>query len=201
MGLFYANLIVYRPERAALLAELRRLGRNAFVSPTIRGHTVVFDEIIDGQDSDAIEELGQAVTTALQCSALAGLLHDDDVLYLWLFRNGEVYDRYCSCPGYFDADAEPGPPGGGNAKLLCDAFDRAGHEERVEQLLRADLLEDELPDVPGELERHAALAAELGMPGFVAGVCYSSIAGDYVPAEFIPAEFEGIEFESVNPPY
>ena len=58
-------------------------------------------------------------------------------------------------------------------------------------------LEDELPGVPGEFERHAALAAELGMPPFVAGVCYSSIAGDYVPKEFIPQEFEGIRFEAV----
>ena len=199
MGLFYANLTVYRPTRTALLTELRRLRREAFVSPTFHGHTVVFDEAIEEQDTGAIEQIGQAVTAALSCSALASVLHDDDVLYLWLFQNGRVCDHYDSCPAYFDPNAEPGPPAGGNAKLICRAFDRAERQQWVEQLLRANLLEGELPDVPGELERHAALAAELGMPAFVAGVCYSSIAGNYVPEEFIPPEFEGMTFEAVKP--
>jgi len=47
------------------------------------------------------------------------------------------------------------------------------------------------------LGRHATIAVELGAPRFVAGVCYSSIAGDYVPKEFIPPEFEGLKFEAV----
>ena len=197
MGLFYSNLTVYGPERPALLAELRRLKREAFLSPTIHGNTVVFDKAMDEQDSKAIERLGKAVTKALSCSALAAVLHDDDVLYLWLFQNGRVRDRYDSCPAYFDPDSEPRPPEGGNARALCEAFGRTDRAERVEELLRADLLEDELLGVPGEFERHAALAAELSMPPFVAGVCYSSIAGDYVPKEFIPEEFEGIRVETV----
>jgi hypothetical protein len=197
MGLFYSNLTVYHPVRPALLTEMRKFEREAFLSPTIQGHTVVFDKAMDDQDSNAIEGLGKAVTKALSCSALAAVLHDDDVLYLWLFQNGRVHDRYDSCPAYFDPHSEPRPPEGGNAKLLCKAFDRLDRVSRVYQLLRADLLEGELPDVPGEFERHAALAAELGMPPFVAGVCYSSIAGDYVPKAFIPPAFEGIRFEEV----
>src|SRR5262249_24657347 len=177
MGLFYSHLTVYRPTRPALLAELRRLQRAAFVAPTIDGHTVVFDKASDEQDARAIEWLGRTVTKTLSCSALAAVLHDDDVLYLWLFMNGRVRDRYDSCPAYFDPHAEPGPHAGGNARLICEAFDRPDHQERVEQLLRADVVEGELPDVPGELERHAALAAELGMPWFVAGLGYSPIAG------------------------
>jgi hypothetical protein len=155
----------------------------------------VFDKAMDKQDSNAIEGLGKAVTKALSCSALAAVLHDDDVLYLWLFQNGKVRDSYDSRPAYFDPHSEPRPPEGGNAGALCEAFGRAGRAERVKDLLRADLAE--LPGVPGEFERHAALIAELGIPPFVAGVCYSSIAGDYVPKEFIPPAFEGIWFEAV----
>jgi hypothetical protein len=199
MGLFYANMTIYRTSRLQVLSELRRLQREAFLSPMIEGHTVVFDKKLDEQDGEAIEELGKAITRSLSCSALAAVLHDDDVLYLWLFNDGEVLDNYDSSPAYFNPHAEPSPPEGGDAKLLCKAFDRLDHVDRVEQLLRADLLEDELPDVPGEFERHAALAAELGMPPFVAGLCYSSIAGDYVPPEFIPPEFKGITFEPVSP--
>ena len=198
MGLFYSNLTVYHSERTALLTELRRRKRDAFVSPTFAGHTVVFDKLMDEQDSEAIEKLGRDLTKTLACAALAAVVHDDDVLYLWLFQKGRVRDRYDSMPGYFDPDddGESGPAGG-NAELLCRAFGRADHVERVEELLRADLLEDELPDVHGEQERHAALAAELGMPAFVAGVCYSSIEGDYVPEEFIPEGFKGVKFEGV----
>jgi hypothetical protein len=195
MGLFYSNLTVYRPRRTALRDELRRLGREAFLSPAIRGHIVVFDKAMDTQDVKAIESLGKAITKSLSCAALAAVLHDDDVLYLWLFQSGRVKDRYDSCPAYFDADSEPRPPEGGNAKRLCEAFDRSDRVDRVERLLRADLLEGELPEIRGEFERHAAIAA--GMPAFVAGVCYSSIAGDYVPKEFIPPELEGMRFEGV----
>lgn len=195
MGLFYSNLTVSHPERPVLLAALRRLKRQAFLGPTLGGHTVVFDKEMDEQNGKAIERLGKAVTKALSCPALAAMLHDDDVLYLWLFKDGRVLDRYDSCPAYFDPNSEPRPPEGGNAKALCEAFGKPGRADRVEELLRADLLEDELPGVPGEFERHAALAAELGMPPFVAGVCYSSVAGNYVPKKFIPPD--GIKFEAV----
>jgi hypothetical protein len=197
MGLFYSNLTVYRPRRPALLAELRRLERAAFLSPTVRGHAVVFDKAMDEQDSMAIERLGNAVTRAISCSALAAVLHDDDVLCLWLFQNGWVRDRYNSTPAYFDPHSDHRPPVGGDASALCEAFGRPQRADRVQQLLRTDLTEEQLPGVRGEFERHVALAAELGMPPFVAGVCYSSIAGDCVPKEFIPREFEGITFEAV----
>jgi hypothetical protein len=46
----------------------------------------------------------------------------------------------------------------------------------VHELLRANLLDDELPGVD-ERERHQALAIEFGIPPIVAGLTYSSIAG------------------------
>jgi hypothetical protein len=127
------------------------------------------------------------------------MLHDDDVLYLWLFEKGKVCDFYDSLPQYFDPVAEPGPPEGGDSDRLCNAFDRPGHQKRVEKLLRANLLAGETPDVTDELQRHRALAAELGMPLFVAGVSFSSIASDYVPPEFLPQKLGSITFEAVNP--
>lgn len=67
---------------------------------------------------------------------------------------------------------------------MCQAFGQAGKKKRVEKLLRANLLDDELPEIPGELERHQALLMELGMPPFAAAVTYSSVEGEYVPEEF-----------------
>jgi hypothetical protein len=68
----------------------------------------------------------------------------------------------------------------------------------VDELLRANLLDDELPGVNGELERHRALVRELGIPSIVAGLTYSSIAGDYVPEEFLPDEFRELKFEEIR---
>ena len=197
MGLFYTNLTVYRPERQALIGALRGMRREAFVSPTVHGYTVVFDQAIDNQDAGQIQDVGTGLTRELSCTALVAMLHDGDVLYLWLFQHGKMTDHYNSLPQYFDPEAQPGPPEGGNSELICTAFERPDHLTRVETLLRANLLNRELPDVRGDFERHRALANELGMPGFVAGVCYSSIAGNYVPKEFIPKEYEDISFERV----
>jgi hypothetical protein len=198
MGLFYSNLAVYRSERSQVLSALRKLRRNAFVSPTVDGHTIIFDHGIEGQNADEIERFGIEMTFALSCVALVSVLHDDDVLYLWLFGSGKILDHYDSLPQYFDPVAEPGPPEGGNSRLLSEAFDRSCHREKVDQLLRANLPDDELPGITGEFERHQALARELGMPPIVAGLTYSSIAGDYFPDEFIPVEFRGIKFDEIR---
>lgn len=192
MGLFYANLTVYGPPQFQVKDALRRLGRTAFVSPTIDGYTVVCDQVICEQGADEIESLGCAVTAELSCPALAALLHDDDVLFLWLFRDGQVLDFYDSLPGYFDAEAEPGSPEGGNGPLYCEAFDRPGRQERVELLLRVCILDEDRPEIPGEQERHRAIADELGMPPFVAAIVYEAIAEGYVPEEFREIAFEAV---------
>jgi len=174
------------------MSVLRRLNRTAFVSPTINGSTVAFDQEVDEQDFDRIEEFGCALTGDLGCSGLVAALYDDDVLYLWLFQNGQAIDHYDSLPGYFDPAAEPGRPDGGDSALLCRAFARPDRENRVEQLLRGSLLQDELPEIPGELERHQALVLELGMPAFAAGLGYSAIADNDVPIEFRDVVFEPV---------
>src|SRR4051812_45065361 len=96
VGLFYSNLTLYRPERPRVLAALRKLRRDAYVSPTFDGHTVIFDQITEDQDSDEIERLGIEISATLKCVALAAVLHDDDVLYLWLFDRGQALDHYDS---------------------------------------------------------------------------------------------------------
>ncbi len=175
------------------MAALSQLNRNAFVSPTINGHTVVYDQECDEQNFDIIEEFGCKLTETLSCAALAAVLHDDDVLYLWLFERGQISDHYNSLPQYFDPDAEPGPPEGGDSELICRAFDKVGHEARIETLLGADLLQGELPEILGELERHQALAHELGIPSCAVAIGFAAIAeGD------IPDEFKQLVFESAS---
>jgi hypothetical protein len=193
MGLFYTTLSVFTPSQTAVVNALRELGRRAFASPSVGNFTVVYDKVAEEQDFDEISELGENLSTVLRAPVLAAALHDDDVLYLWLFKGGECQDFYDSLPGYFDAEAEPGPPEGGDSTLLCDTFGRGDRAARVESLLRLSLLEDESDEIPGEFERHRALLRELAIPDFAAGVTYSSIeCGD------LPEEFRAIDFISTD---
>lgn len=193
MGLFYTTLTIRGPSNAEVCAALKKSRRAAFVSSTINDYTVVFDYQIEEQDFAEIEKLGKKVSKLLAAPVLVAVLHDDDVLYLWLFQEGKRQDFYDSLPQYFDPNAEPGPPEGGNSKALCRAFASVGKEKQVEKLLRANLLDGELPELGGELERHQALINELGMPPFAAGVTYSSVEGRY-----LPKEFQGIRFQKVE---
>ena len=106
-----------------------------------------------------------------------------------MFQGAEQLDFYNSLPQYFDPDAEPGPPEGGDSGLLCEAFGHARKTKRVEKVFRANLLDDELPEIAGELERHQAIIKELGMPEFAAAVTYSSVEGDYLPEDFRKIKF------------
>jgi len=145
---------------------------------------VVYDQKSEEQDFAEIEKLGKKLSEACEAAVLGAALHDDDVLYLWLFQSGKQMDFYNSLPEYFDPNAEPGPPEGGDSRLLCEAFGAARKKKRVEKLLRANLLDDELPEIPGELGRHQEQIKELGMPPFAAAVTYSSVEGNCLPKEF-----------------
>jgi len=189
MGLFYTTFTIHGPDATKVVAALKALGRSAFVSPTVERHTVIYDQKTEEQDFAEIESFGKKLSEACEAPVLGAALHDDDVLYLWLFQSGEQLDFYNSLPQYFDPDAEPGPPEGGDSAALCEAFGQAGKKDCVEEFLRANLLDDEVPEIPGELERHQALIKELGMPSFAAAVTYSSIDGNYVPEEFDKTKF------------
>jgi hypothetical protein len=189
VGLFYTTFTTFGPDHSMVVTALQRIQRSAFVSPTIDRYSVVYERTTEEQDFTEIDTLGKKLSDSFGAPVLAAVLHDDDVLYLWLFRAGECCDFYDSLPQYFDPDAEPGAPEGGNSAMLCEAFEHPHNEERVETLLRANLLDEELPEISGELERHQALIRELGMPAFAAGVTFSSIKDKYLPEEFQDVEF------------
>jgi hypothetical protein len=189
VGLFYTTFTTFGPDKIEINTALGKLRRTAFVSPTVERYTVVYDRETEEQDFAEIEKLGKNLSRASGAPALAAALHDDDVLYLWLFQGGAQADFYNSLPQYFDPEAEPGSPEGGDSGLLCKTFGHLKKEKLVEKLLRANLLDDELPEIPGELGRHQALIRELGMPAFAAAVTYSSIEGKYVPEEFRKIKF------------
>lgn len=192
MGLFYTNITLKGPTQERVTAYLQQQRRDAYVSPTIAGVTVVYDRACENQD-DTLRVLTCDLSRTFLCPALGALLHDDDVFWYVLYLKGEYLDEYNSDPGYFGYEGdEPPPPAGGDAVRLCRAFGIGvkritfGSDDitqRVARLLRVrwgrtDI--DGQPGLPAE-ERHHALAQALGFPPYAYSMGYYSIEVGNVP--------------------
>ena len=150
MGNFYTNVTLRGPEQDEVLGALS--GRKAFVSPRVNEYVLVYDERSEDQDKEVFR-LATSLTRRFACLALAVLNHDDDVLWIRLYRSGAMIDEYLSDPGWPDNDRAP--PRGGDSTLWAKSFGR-GDPASIERILRGDY------DL--EFQRHRALVAELGLP-------------------------------------
>ncbi len=111
--------------------------RVAYVSPTIQGWTVVYDQETDDEDIDVLQELAQRLSHSFACPAFAVLVHDSDIFMYWLYDNGTLVDAYNSIPDYFDPTAEEAaPPEGGDARKLCAVFNREHALEQVSRIFQ-----------------------------------------------------------------
>src|SRR5688572_23459580 len=133
MGNFYTNYTI----RGRIQQEIASAfsGRSAIISPEHNGCVVAYDEKSEAQDFQIITELGSRLSLDLGAPVLAAVVHDDAILFFQLYENGEMSDDYDSSPGYFDPDAEPSAPNGGDAERLCAAFGTANVVE-VTNILR-----------------------------------------------------------------
>lgn len=175
MGNFYVNYTLKGATPQAVATALQ--GRRAIVAPPAQETVVVFDEESDAQDTDAIATVAATLSERLSCPVLAVLNHDDDILWYELYRNGEKLDDYNSTPTYFstDPEAEPAPPAGGNAPVLCEIF--GGNPAEVEAILRTDPFDGYVFAV----ERHAALVKALGISDYGVGTSYASFDAGELP--------------------
>ncbi len=192
MGLFYTNVTLKGPSQDQVVAYLQREKRSAFVSPTIDAITVVYDRECEDQDTDALEALAANLSREVGCTALAALLHDDDVFWYALYLNGVHADEYNSDPAYFE-DSEPEPPSGGDARIVCAAFGAETAEAAVETILRhwGGPDEEELDEYLMASERHQDLAHALGFPRatWAYSMGYDAIEGGYLPAGIDVAQY------------
>src|SRR3954447_20404972 len=176
MGLFYEHITVRGPRPEVLADYLRESDRNGYISPTIDDVTVIYDQI-SSADVALIFELARDLSARFACPALAVHIHDSDVMFYQLYRDGCLLDTYNSLPGYFDDTAEGSLPSGGDAAILCSAFCKPGAVAEVEAVLRHD---NDTDAGGGELwpaeERHAKLSRALGWPSFVPFIGYDFIA-------------------------
>jgi hypothetical protein len=98
MGGFYGSVQVRTTDRNAVkaatesVATVRKI--RCLVGPEINGWVGVYPEG-SGQD----ESVGQAIAQQVQADVLQLIVHDDDVLAYWLWRDQKVVDSYWSKPG------------------------------------------------------------------------------------------------------
>jgi hypothetical protein len=118
MGAFFGSVQVHGCTHAAVIDAAERVanarGIRCLVGPEIEGWVGVYPEH-QGQD----QRVGEALAAILSGNVLHLLLHDEDVVAYWLWRNSSLLDSYFSRPGYFgDADRAKEETMRGNA----DAF-------------------------------------------------------------------------------
>jgi hypothetical protein len=164
MGSFYTNISLKGPDQEQLVNHLNGIRRRTFVSPTINGVTVVFDEESESQDDAILTELATELSRKFDCVALAVLNHDDDVLWYQLCQSGKLTDEYNSSPNYFDGGYAA--PSGGDAAKLCAAFG-------VEQARMAVVARTLRGSYVFAVERHQELAEALSLSPFAVGIGYN----------------------------
>ena len=188
MGNFYVNYTVRGPSQRAVADALA--GRSAIITPAKNSCVVVFDQQSDDQDMEVIAGLASDLSGELRCPVLAILNHDDDILWYQLHDKGELVDEYDSSPGYFDSDAEPTGPSGGDARKLCTAFASANVAD-VESILRKSSLDED--GYAFAIERHSGLVSALGMPPFAVGGGYGYISDGELPEGLAESDLIKVE--------
>lgn len=201
MGGFYTNYTVYSTDQLTVANLLRQNLCKAYVCPPDAGCILVVDSASDSQREKEVCAVGSILSKELGRSVLAVMNHDDDVLYYSLFQSGQITDEYDSLPDYFSspgpiqiptlgdtnivdreklntilASWKPADPRGGNAKMLCEAYECSTSAEKVEAILRRNSREYAFAS-----NRHQDLANVLGITKLAIGTAYASFASHDLP--------------------
>ncbi len=141
MGAFHNSIQIKTRKRRSVISAVAALadkqGERYFVGPCLNGWVGVYRSM--GQH----ESIGEALAKELGGTVWQILVHDDDILMYWLWRQGELADSYHSNPGYFGGEnraaeeSQTGDPdllaqlvGGSNSELrkLLDRENRPPFE-------------------------------------------------------------------------
>lgn len=130
MGVQYGNFTLYRVEQDELFEYLSKIGRDAYVSPTMNKFTTVYDKAGCGLNREDIAKLikldsrtrsilnqyrgdpysglvclARHLCEKFSCPALAVHVYDGDIFWYHLCQNGEMLDEYTT---HGDDNWQPG---------------------------------------------------------------------------------------------
>jgi hypothetical protein len=174
MSGYYANITVRGPAQPDVVSFLKRQGVIAYVSPAVKGATVVWHEDLAGQ-----EPLAAALSAELDCPALVVMGYGEAVLMYTLYRGGAPVDAYVSLP--HEGLELDGPAPEGDARVLASTFgiDMDHLVARVERILRKPARQNS--EYAYAVNRHGELARALGLPLFAAGSGFNAIEVGELP--------------------
>ncbi len=189
MGISYTNITV-RAEQQAVAAYMKQQQRRAYVSRTVNGYTVVFDQASE-EDARELQNLALDLSRVFQTVAFAVLVHDGDLFLYWLYEDGKWIDEFDESPDYFAVEPMPSPPQGGNPEELCRAFRAPDAREDVRDIFdrvnRTATSDDWFVGALVGDEIHDVLTQALGLPAFAVDTGYYTIVNDALP-EDLPKE-------------
>jgi len=169
----YANITLSGPSQEDVAAHLKAHGVAAYVSPTVKGATVVWHEDLASQETVARE-----LSRALSCPALLVMTYAQRVLLYQLYETGELKDSYVSEHVEELLGASEAPSG--DPERLCDAFAKPSAERRVATVLSKPAKEGQ--PYAYAANRHGDLLTALGLPVFAVGSSYALIEQGEMPA-------------------
>lgn len=172
MGNSYTNVTLAGPAQGAVVAALDRCRRQAFVTPTRSGVTVVYDRAADeAGDPAELGDLALTLSRDLSCPALAAAVFDDDALLLGLSLSGAQAGEYLSS---------------GGSTLGAGRLARAFGARRRLPLLWLVLASPRLPLFLFESTRHRLLLRALGHPGWAFATGYRYLQRGERPGDLGP---------------
>lgn len=149
---------------------------------------VVYDQQCDTQNLRVIRRVGAKLSRSLGRPVLTALNQDDDLLMLWIHRNGVMEDEYASSSAYFDDDWENNRQLGGNAALYCRVFNR-DNEPEISRILSACYGTDEEDEgYLFEVDRHTELIEALHLSSHAAGYGYRYISEGDLPEGLVESD-------------
>ncbi|MHB8645536.1 MAG: hypothetical protein ACYDAR_07090 [Thermomicrobiales bacterium] len=164
MGRSFFNLMAKGATQALLAHTLTTIKYQALISPTYGDVTAIFPRDWD-------DDLPRILSSANHCTILSIQIFDGDILFYWLYVDGNLVDTYDSYPGYLEPvpNARYAVPEGGDVKKLCAAFGVEGAARAVARILRFpnwQLGVEATKRYMNAENRYRDLATVLGLPLF-----------------------------------
>jgi hypothetical protein len=166
MGHFYTKIILQGLNQDSLADYLNLISRKTYVSPTINGFTIVYDQKSEGK-SQELFQLTCQLSNKFGCSALAILVRDDLILHYKLYQAGEMKDEYLSNIGFHNPEVGDYPEGG-NAQKLCSILGANNAASKVRVILNTP---SSSTDYSNASLRLTKLVKALGISSFWATDC------------------------------
>lgn len=170
MGNFYVNICVKISDPHQLISSFSPTFGAAFVGPSVDGWTCFSSEAIDSQDQAKINMLGIHLSAEFKTTAVAVLNHDDSILSVDLYREGEAIAEFNSCPGYFNPNPseEDLEPRLSDASAFASLVEDISPEDLSVELLKPELAAD-------TLGLHEKLVSVLRLPQYSIAAGYRYI--------------------------